>query len=232
MKLFRCISLLLTAALLLSGVGVADVITNTSVNLRSGPGTSYRLITTIPKDVHLEHLDEKTDKNGKITWYQVKYKGQKGWIYAEYAQDDGIDRSLAAAYDLSKLPEFTELSEMFGQNLAESAEKFGLNGYLELNGEIEKKYFDAHLTFGGSDTVDLIALFGGEYTLFGVAPGMKDSEAAQILCDAGLALTDVNESSMAFGYNANPSADGFNSCIELNVTEDIVVGVVWSLYLD
>lgn len=230
MKKIRVLSMILTAALLLTCSAMADIIPTTNVNLRTGAGANYSVITTVPEGTHLEYVDEKTDKSGNVTWYRVKYGGKKGWVSAKYAENDGIDNSIAANYDLTNLSEFDDVSVYFGQNLRASAEHIGLVGYQEQMGDFAQKYFDDCLTLGGEENVELIALFGGEYTIFGVAPGMKDNDAAQILCDAGMLLTAVEQDELRFAHV--DSAGEVDSMLALTVTEDIVTGVEWSLLVD
>lgn len=63
--------LLPAAALAASGYATG------SVNLRSGPGTDYRVITTIPAGASVEVY-------GCDGWCRVDYRGYRGWASARY----------------------------------------------------------------------------------------------------------------------------------------------------
>ena len=52
--------------------------TTASLNLRSGPGTSYKVLLVMPKGAGVEVLQ----KNGD--WYQVRYKGTTGYASRKY----------------------------------------------------------------------------------------------------------------------------------------------------
>jgi uncharacterized protein YraI len=65
----------------------ADVGTATgSVNMRTGPGTAYPVITTIPAGAEVEVL-------GCPTWCQVVYAGREGWASSNYIATDYADYS-------------------------------------------------------------------------------------------------------------------------------------------
>jgi stage II sporulation protein D len=51
---------------------------NTSINMRSGPGTSYAVIGILPKGAVLEVVGKGT------SWYQVKYNNVAGYAYTQY----------------------------------------------------------------------------------------------------------------------------------------------------
>lgn len=65
------------------GVGKKTYLTVTGVkyalNMRSAPGMSGGVITTIPKGARVELLEKTTAK-----WYKVKYDGRTGYCWAEY----------------------------------------------------------------------------------------------------------------------------------------------------
>lgn len=56
---------------------------DTYVNLRSGAGTSYSVLTTIPNGSQVEQLGE-YDSNG---WCRVVYNGYTGWVYAQFLEN-------------------------------------------------------------------------------------------------------------------------------------------------
>ena len=227
MNKIRLIAAMLIAVLLMSACAIADVVVTTNVNMRSGPGTSYRVVCSVPEGAHMDYLDERCAADGKVNWYQVKYEGKKGWIYAEYVEYDGIPTVIASTFDLSNIDSFLDLSVYFGKEIAASAQEIGLMGYQESLHDSVKKYFDDKLTLSGVENVDLIALFGGEYTLFGVAPGMEISEAAMMLDESGLIFTDLDENSWSF--DCASAGDEIDSVLKLFVQDDIVVSIEWSL---
>lgn len=56
-------------------------LTGSYVNIRSGPGLNYSIITTLPRDTVLSFLGEASG------WYKVQLKdGRQGWVSASYAQ--------------------------------------------------------------------------------------------------------------------------------------------------
>lgn len=61
-----------------------------SVNLRSGPGTKYRVLEIIPAGERLEITGSYS--NG---YYPVRYQGTKGWVHADYLV---MPRPLGAAH--------------------------------------------------------------------------------------------------------------------------------------
>ena len=54
--------------------------TTSNVNMRSGPGTGYSKITTIPKDSSVIVLDSKDG------WYLVKWEDYEGYINSKYLE--------------------------------------------------------------------------------------------------------------------------------------------------
>jgi len=71
------------ALLVASGAAAAPGIATNDVNMRSGPGTRYDVITTIPAGAPMEVFDCQS-------WCQVAYGGTQGFVSARYvAGDDG-----------------------------------------------------------------------------------------------------------------------------------------------
>ncbi len=60
----------------------------TSVNVRSGPGTNYRLIGTVQLGYRIIPLEVLNDSqtNGK-TWYKFNYNGQNGYIRSDFCKE-------------------------------------------------------------------------------------------------------------------------------------------------
>ncbi len=71
-----------TAVVPEEGVSEKDAyINSTNVNLRSGPGTSYSVVTTLNTGDLLTLVKTEAENN----WYQVKTKdGKSGYVYADY----------------------------------------------------------------------------------------------------------------------------------------------------
>ncbi len=55
-----------------------------NVNLRSGPGTSFQLLTTIPFSTTLNV----SAKNKTADWWHVSYENQSGWVSGDYVNVD------------------------------------------------------------------------------------------------------------------------------------------------
>ena len=60
----------------------------TSVNVRSGPGTTYRILGTVSLGFRLLPLDMQNDvsANGK-KWYKFNYNGQNGFIRSDFTKE-------------------------------------------------------------------------------------------------------------------------------------------------
>ncbi len=60
----------------------------TSVNVRSGPGTSYRILGTVSLGFRLVPLDMQNDvsSNGK-KWYKFNYNGQNAYIRSDFTKE-------------------------------------------------------------------------------------------------------------------------------------------------
>lgn len=57
-----------------------SAITTASVNMRSGPGTNFPIITVLPANAFLAV----TGRNSDSSWFQVVFNGQQGWVSASY----------------------------------------------------------------------------------------------------------------------------------------------------
>jgi uncharacterized protein YraI len=73
-----------TAASLSAPAAQADctpsAITTTNVNFRTGPGTNFPIIKTLPATALLTV----TGVNAARTWYQVVFNGEQGWVIERY----------------------------------------------------------------------------------------------------------------------------------------------------
>jgi uncharacterized protein YgiM (DUF1202 family) len=83
----------------LSGGSTGDYRTvRTDIYLRTGPGTGYTKIMTIPEGASVEVLGT---KNG---WYKVVYNGRTGYIAPGYFEGDAIIRYTTTAAYLRSTP--------------------------------------------------------------------------------------------------------------------------------
>lgn len=57
--------------------------TSTSLNVRSGAGTSYSQLGTLDKGAKIVIVDEEADSDGDI-WYKIEYNGGYGYVYNKY----------------------------------------------------------------------------------------------------------------------------------------------------
>lgn len=53
------------------------------LNMRSGPGTSNSIVTSIPNEVSLEVTEVKKGSDGYV-WGYTSYKGKKGWVALDF----------------------------------------------------------------------------------------------------------------------------------------------------
>ena len=74
--------------------------TGTNVNLRSGPGTSHDIITSIPNSgAKLEIME--TNGGG---WYRARYNGNVGWISADYVKTINLIEVTASGLNVRQGP--------------------------------------------------------------------------------------------------------------------------------
>ena len=59
--------------------------TTANVHLRTGAGTDYEVLRTVPTGTTLTCEETKKDGNGN-RWYRVSYQGKMGWIFAKYTR--------------------------------------------------------------------------------------------------------------------------------------------------
>jgi uncharacterized protein YraI len=77
-------TLFATAVLATLGFGAAEAATGFAtgtVNMRTGPGTAYAKVTTIPAGAEVEVFE-------CTSWCQVAFAGQEGWASARYISTD------------------------------------------------------------------------------------------------------------------------------------------------
>lgn len=86
----------------------AQLVTTGNVNMRSGPGTSYDVITTLPEGTKLPY-------GGQISgnWYKVWYDSRTGWVHRDYAKVvEWKGRSSSNTYAYSQSGVSTEETKM------------------------------------------------------------------------------------------------------------------------
>lgn len=65
-----------------SYAGTTQKIGKSASNMRSGATTSYKVVATIPAGTSLKILSEFTNSQKEV-WFNVEYKGKKGWVTSE-----------------------------------------------------------------------------------------------------------------------------------------------------
>lgn len=60
-------------------VQAAEVVINSQINVRGGPGTNYNVIGA----ANAGERFPVTGKNNDGTWWQINYNGQQGWVFGE-----------------------------------------------------------------------------------------------------------------------------------------------------
>jgi len=227
MKLMRLISAILVVVMLTCACALADVVTTGNVNLRSGPGTNYSILATIPNGERLAYLGD----NGSGTWYNVRYNDMDGWISAKYA--DVVENLLPGVIIPDEVPDepevtvYREVSVFWKQNLQSSAESIGLNGYQESLGNPPKKYFDSDLMIGGNENVEMMVLYGDNYYIFGVNVGTSVSAAAANLVKRGMFFSRNGEGSVFFTSRGYDPETASGSILELKIADGAVTGIEW-----
>lgn len=72
----------------------AQVIVNTQLlNVRGGPGTNYETVAIVDQG---ERFDV-TGKNNAGDWWEIKYNGQRAWVFNELVITDGTENVAVAA---------------------------------------------------------------------------------------------------------------------------------------
>ncbi len=87
-RAWRTLALAL-ALLLACGFALADVRTTATVNLRSGPGLKYEIVTSYPEGKTLDYLDESSVDERPVTWYKVTDGKVTGWISSKFCVLEG-----------------------------------------------------------------------------------------------------------------------------------------------
>lgn len=77
----------------------AEVLINSNMNVRQGPGTNYG----IAGGANQGERYPVTGKNSDSTWWQIDYQGQAGWVYGELVAAQNVD-SVAVAQNIPAPP--------------------------------------------------------------------------------------------------------------------------------
>ena len=85
------------------------IVKGTSVNLRSGPGTTYKILSTVPLGYRLVPQGEYNDvsSNGK-KWYKFNYNGQDAYIRTDFIKESAsytYDAEFEADLSMKGFPE-------------------------------------------------------------------------------------------------------------------------------
>lgn len=89
--------------------GQTGTVATTALNIRSGPGTSYRSIGLLSINKEINILDMVTGNDGK-TWYYMEYNGINGYVAAEFIvvsshEEYETDAKFEAYLDAQGFPE-------------------------------------------------------------------------------------------------------------------------------
>lgn len=233
-KTYVALLTLVLAFVLVAGAAMAEVRTTGNVNLRTGPGLDYEIVGSVEPDTELEYLDRvSTDERG-VDWYLVEYKKGESWISSRYSELIGEIAAPAVDYDPVAAADWVEVSEYYLCDLEESAEQLGLTNYEEVSSEVPYQYSDDALTIASYQVIEYIGLHGAGYKLFGAACGMPVEEAMDCLTEAGLIFYCDNNDVVVFEHPTNERSvidcEGFDSCINLEYRDGVVVSIDWSTY--
>ena len=89
--------------------GQTGTVATTALNIRSGPGTSYRSMGLLSINKEIKILDTVTGNDGK-TWYYMEYNGINGYVAAEFIvvsshEEYETDAKFEAYLDTQGFPE-------------------------------------------------------------------------------------------------------------------------------
>ena len=128
-----------------------------------------------------------------------------------------------------------ELSVYYMSDLVQAVNDIGLISYREVQSEAPYQYYDKNVIVAGNQRVEMIAVYGTGYSVYGVTVGMDAAAARACLNAAGL---DYRESMNGFAYehratedSAYANEEGHDSCINVWLDEDdLVTEIDWSTY--
>ncbi len=77
----------------------AEVIANTTMNVRGGPGTNYNIVGAAQQGQRYRV----TGRNPEGTWWQIDFNGQPGWLFGELVTAQNT-QAVAVAQDIPQPP--------------------------------------------------------------------------------------------------------------------------------
>jgi len=83
---FLRIAALALTLMLLCGLALAEVRTTASVNMRTGPGLNYEIVTSFSAGKSLTYLGESSVDDRGVTWYKVSGGKYTGWVSSKYTK--------------------------------------------------------------------------------------------------------------------------------------------------
>ena len=192
-------ALILAALLALSAAALADTVTTTaSVNLRSGPGRQYAIVTAIGAGRSLAYLGQTIADERGVDWYHAELDGKVGWVSSKYAElrKDSSARGYVPGSGI-------DLTAYYWKDLASSAAALGLDTFRRVESEAPLQYSGKGVTLSGNDLVEDICVVAPGYSVLGVSVGMTMLEARSLLTAAGLDVITASDSSISAGFPAN-----------------------------
>ena len=180
MKMMRILAAMLIAAMLMGTCALADVKATGDVNLRTGPGLAYDVITSVKKGKTLDYLRQTSIDDRGIAWYLVDYKGRACWISSVYSEvfGESVADPDMPEETMDNENDLIELSEFYRQDIQLVVEMLGLKLY---SAAVEENEIDLYsneeetLFIGGKDTVTRIECVAEGYSLYGATVGMSEN---------------------------------------------------------
>ena len=219
---------------LVAGGALAEVRTTGNVNLRTGPGLDYEIVGSVAQDATLEYRGEISTYARGVDWYLVEYKNGESWISSRYSELIGEETVPVINYDPEVAADWVEVSDYYLCDLDESAAQLGLTDYEEVNSEVPYQYSNDALTIASDQLIEYISLHGEGFKLFGAACGMPIAEAKDCLAEAGLVFYGEHNNTAVFEHPTDErsviDSEGFDSCINLEYCDGVVVRIDWSTY--
>ena len=213
--------ILALACLSASALAAGRVVTTASVNLRSGPGLDYEVVTAFGAGEALEYLNEVSVDDRGVAWYHARSSRGEGWISSKYS--DLEEEEPAAPGDTG------DLLDDYRENLEATAEALGLTDYAHVVSEAPNRYSDGALTLAGSDTVDCIIIEGPGWVLAGAEVGMALDDAQAAMLDAGLELYESDGDGFSVEYPGTNARllgiDDFGGIIYVKATDGVVTSI-------
>ena len=87
------IAILCVSSIALPAFAATKYKATATVNIRSGPGTSYKKIGSIGKGNSATYQDEKKKDSKGVYWYRIKYGSTSGWVCSKYLKKSSSSSS-------------------------------------------------------------------------------------------------------------------------------------------